>query len=115
MLTKELLAMHIMLKEYDEDDKFLKINMGRRQGHTTAMLDFASAQDIVVYSLARTPGVSETAGRLCSKYTIDSLRGTVHHCRYVFIDNFNSYFSHEFDCMMDSLMPLRPKMFILLQ
>ena len=113
MLTKEDLEFYIMLKEQDKADNILKINMGRRQGHTTAMLDVASDKDIIVAMYIGRP--LKTNPKVVTRHNLDSLRGiNLSGVRYIFIDDASAQENNLRSIMM-SLAMYRPKMFILLQ
>lgn len=119
MITGADLEFLIFIKEQDPSDNILKIDYGRRQGHSTAVQEIASHQDIVVTPVLMR-GLSSADKKFTNIITYENMnywRGiNVPNLRYVFVDPATSVYSeNELFNIMVHLSKYNPKLFILLQ
>lgn len=89
-VTSQYLQMLIFIKQGDSD-KILKVNHGRQSGHTSAMIDLATSDDILVVRNANIQQhlrvKTENKLNIHTPTSLYRYRGKSMKFRYIFVDD----------------------------
>lgn len=103
----------------NKENNIIKINNGRQRGHTTAIIELANEDDVVVTSYPAHFNRMYTERHGDQKpprviHSPDMLRGWRKKVRYVFVDNASSLRSSQKQDLINALSGLTPEAYIFL-